>query len=153
MFSEKVKNRHAKNGFTIIELLLSISIIVILSGILIPVSRSFQLLNDLDVAVNTVVQTLRRAQILSQSMDGDNSWGVYIQSGDITLFQGISYVSRDSSFDEVFHLASVITVSGLAEIIFDKFSGTTQTVGTLVLTSANNEVREIVINEKGSIDF
>ena len=56
------------------------------------------------------------------------------------------------AFDETFSSPSV-TVSGLQEVVFSKFLGTPQTTGTLVLTSANNEVREIVINGKGRIDY
>ncbi|OGC38607.1 hypothetical protein A2V54_02000 [candidate division WWE3 bacterium RBG_19FT_COMBO_53_11] len=152
MLGLETKNKVTRGGFTILEILLSIAVIGILSGILIPVSRSFQLINDLDVAANTTVQTLRRAQLLSQAMDGDTSWGVRVQSGNITLFKGASYASRDPAFDETFSSPSV-TVSGLQEVVFSKFLGTPQTTGTLVLTSANNEVREIVINGKGRIDY
>lgn len=142
-----------RGGFTILEILLSVAVIGILAGVMIPVSRSFQLINDLDVATNITVQTLRRAQILSQAVAGDSSWGVKVQSGVITLFRGTSHAGRDMDFDESFDLPSVISVSGVPEVVFSKFLGVPQTTGTLTLTSDNNQVREITINEKGSIEY
>lgn len=140
-------------GFTLLEVLLSIAIIGILAGISMPIYQSFQVKNDLDVAVNTIVQTLRRAQLLSQAVDGDSSWGVYMQNGSITLFQGADYSSHDSNFDEVFDVPTSITFSGIQEIVFTKFSGEPQTTGIITLNSSTNETRTITINEKGMVSY
>lgn len=140
-------------GFTLLEILLSIALIALLAGIAAPIYQSFQVRNDLDIAANTVAQTLRRAELLSQAVDGDVSWGVSIQSGSITLFQGVSYAGRNSDFDEIFDMPTSITPSGLQEIVFSRFSGEPQTTGTCTLTSSINEIRTITINEKGTIEY
>lgn len=141
-----------KIGFTLLEVLLVISLIAIVSGIGVPVYQSFQIRNDLSVATNTIAQSLRRAQLLSQAVEGDAMWGVYVSGGSITLFQGADYVTRNISYDEVFDLPTVITPTGLIEIVFDKFTGIPQDAGSLVLTSVNDSTT-ITINEKGIVGY
>lgn len=140
-------------GFTLLEILLSIALIAILAGFSIPVYQSFQVKNDLDVATNIVAQSLRRAQSLSRSQDGDISWGVKIQTGSITLFKGTNYATRDSAFDELFNMPQTITPSGLGEIVFTKFSGDPQSTGNIVLNSTINETKNITINSKGMVNY
>lgn len=140
-------------GFTLLELLLSIAIIAILSGLSVPVYQSFQVKNDLDMAANTIIQSYRRAQVLSQAVDGDTSWGVNAGNNAIIVFKGSSFASRDSNFDEVFDLPSTITPSGLQAIVFTKFSGLPQSSGTLTLSASTNETKTLTVNSKGMVDY
>jgi len=140
-------------GFTLLEILLSIAVISLIAGISIPIYQSFQVRNDLDIATVEIAQSLRRAQILSQAVDGDTSWGVSVQSASITLFKGTSYAARDTAFDELFDVPTSITPSGVSEIVFSKFFGNPQTIGTVTLTSNANETRTITINEKGMVSY
>ena len=143
----------AKKGFTLIELLLAVALISLIAGIGAPVYQVLQVRNDLDVAANTVTQALRRARALSQAVDGDASWGVAIQSGSIALFKGSSFSGRDTSYDEVFDMSQSITPSGVLEIVFAKFSGIPQAIGTIILSVSPNEARTITINEKGTVSY
>lgn len=135
------------------EILLSIAVIAIIAGISVPIYQSFHVRNDLDIATVEMAQTLRRAQILSEAVDGDTSWGLKIQSGSLTLFKGVSYAARDTAFDELFDVPTSITSSGVSEIVFTKFSGLPQTTGTITLTSNVNETRTITINAKGMVSY
>ena len=140
-------------GFTFIEILLVVALIGVTASVSIPVYQSFKTRNDLDVSSVTIAQSLRRAQLLSQASDGDTSWGVNIAVGSITLFKGISFSARDTDFDEVFSMQTSISVSGLQEIVFEKFTGEPVSTGTITLTSINNEERSINTNSKGSITY
>ncbi len=140
-------------GFTLLEMLLSVAILALLAGLGAPIYQSFQVRDDLDIAANTIAGSLRRAQVLSQAVAGDTSWGLSVQSGAITLFRGASYASRSANFDEVFDLPGSIVPSGISEIVYDKFTGEPQVTGTVTLTSNANEIRNITINEKGTITY
>lgn len=137
----------------LIEVLLSVALIAALSLITIPIYQSFQVKNDLELTVNTVSQTLRRAQVLAESVSNDTPWGVFVSSTSITLFQGPSFLSRVTSSDEVFDLPSTISPSGFQEFIFLKFSGESQATGTLILTSSGEDTRSVSVNSKGVVTY
>lgn len=147
-----MQNQANKFGFTLIEVLLSVALLTVLAGFSLPVYRSFQIRNDLDIASNTVVQSLYRAQILSQAVSGDSSWGVYVGIGEIVIFQGDTYVTRDSDWDEVFDVPTSITPSGIASVVFDKLTGLPQSTGSIILDSNTNETKTITINSQGMVE-
>jgi len=152
---KKLKNCFLRsgNGFTLLEVLLSFAVIAMLAAFSIPIYQSFQVKNDFDVTVNSTVQTLRRAQVLSQAVDGDTSWGVKLQSGSMVLFKGVSYASRDATYDEIFDVPTSITASGVTEVVYAKFTGLPVTTGNITLTSVNGDTKNIVINAKGMINY
>jgi prepilin-type N-terminal cleavage/methylation domain-containing protein len=142
-----------KKGFTLLEILLSIACLAIISSISIPVYQSFQNKNNLNIATNTIVQSLRRAQVLSQSAENDTSSGLKIQSGSIVVFSGVSYAARDTGLDEIFDLPVTITPSGIGEIVFSKTFGLPSVTGNIILTFSPSEIKTITINEKGMLTY
>jgi type II secretory pathway pseudopilin PulG len=141
------------SGFTLVEMVLSVAIFTLILGMTLPMLRTFTVRNDLDVATNSVVQSMRRAQTLSYVADGDTSWGIHVTVGSILIYKGVSYAARDQTYDEVTTMPTSITISGLSDVTFTKATGMPQSTGTLTLTSALNENRNITINQKGMVDY
>lgn len=134
-------------------MMLVIALLVAIGGISVPVYQVLQVKNNLDVAAYTVAQTLRRAQVLSQSGTEDSVWGVRVEGGGAILFKGANFAGRDQSFDEVAEISSNIIPSGIQEVTYSKVAGEPQTIGDIVLTTSNNDVKTITINAKGIIEY
>lgn len=147
-----VFNKKDKRGFTMIELIIVIVLMAILSALSAPIYNKFQNTNNVELANIQASQALRRAQILSQASSGDSAWGVYIGNSQITLFKGNTYVTRDTNFDEIYQIVDSIKVSGLNEVVFEKFSGQTQNVGDIIFSINENFNKTITINGKGILE-
>lgn len=142
-----------QQGFTLIEMLLSVSIITLLVGISVPVYATFIGRNDLEVTRQGIVESLRRAQTYARAVEGDSTWGVAVVSGKAVLFKGASYAARDTAFDENITINSSITTSGLSEVVFTKLSGAPSATGTATFTQATtNDSRTVTINAKGMVE-
>lgn len=140
-------------GFTLPEILLSIALLSIIGGMTIPTYRIFFVRNDLDIATMTLAQNLRRAQALSQSLDGDMTWGVRVGVGSILIYKGPSFVLRDPVFDENTSITTTIVPTGINEVNFSKVYGIPSATGTFTFTSQTNEIRNVTINEKGMVEY
>jgi prepilin-type N-terminal cleavage/methylation domain-containing protein len=149
----KIKTKIDTRGFTLPEMLLSVSLLAIIGGMIIPSYHTFLVRNDLDIAVTTLAHNLRQAQSLSQSADGDMTWGVHVGVGSILVYKGVSYIARDSVFDQNTQIPKSIVPTGINEVNFSKVTGLPNATGTFRLTSQANEQRTITINEKGMVDY
>lgn len=141
-----------QRGFTLVEMLLSVSIITLLVGLSVPVYATFVGRNDLDVARQGVVESLRRAQTYARAVEGDSTWGVSILSNRAVVFKGASYAARDTAFDENIIFGGGVS-STAGEVVFAKLSGTPNTVGGITLTqTSTNDTRTVNINAKGTVE-
>lgn len=151
--------RNYKYGFTLLEIILALGLLSIISLVAaLPVFNTFKYKNDLYNTQTSIVNMLKRSRSLSQAMTtSDNinpdKWGVHIELKKAVLFKGASYVARDASKDEIYICPTSVSASGLSEIVFDKFTGDPLSLGTISLTTTNNETRQITINAKGTISY
>ncbi len=140
-------------GFTIVEVLLSVVLLSMIAGMSIPLSRVFLDRNELDQTTITLAQTFRRAQSMAIAQDGDSAWGVKVTSSSILLFKGSSYATRDQLLDESTSIAPSIVFTGLSEVVFQKGSGLPTATGTSTFTSHGDEIRNVTINQKGMVNY
>jgi len=137
-------------GFTIIELILVVSIISILAVVTSSVGSSFLVRNATKNVTQQLISDLRIAQLNSVSGKGDSSWGVKVGSNQLILFKGSSFASRDQSLDEVASIPSSININD-SEVVFQKLVGDSLPT---TITVANNvgESINISVNEAGSVN-
>lgn len=133
------------SGFTLVEVMTSVVVIIIFSTISIGIYKTWQERSSLNAMANNIVGALRRAQFLAKGSAQDSSWGVAINNGQLIIFKGLSFVGRENIYDEKISLANGVYFSGLEEVVFKKFSGEAQNIGTINLTT-NNGQKQIIIS-------
>ncbi len=130
-------------GVTFIELSVTLGIIVILLLISVPVFLFFQRRSELNNSVEEIISTLRSAQNKTLASEGASQYGVYFDSSawphQYTLFKGLSFASRDGSFDKVYNLPTGIEIYGINlsgggnETVFDRLTGNASPDGNVSL--------------------
>jgi len=140
-------------GFTLVEVLLSVVIITMLTGLSLPLYESFVRRNDLDLTTQSIAAMIRRAETYSRGAKSDTAWGVEFQASGVTLFKGTSFSGRDTNYDETVAIPASVTPTGLSELTFTKLTGAPNTTGSLALASTTNTTRTITVNAKGVVDY
>jgi hypothetical protein len=129
-------------AFTLIELILTTAIVLVMGTFSsVFYSRFFQS-SSVDLTVDRVVGTFRKAQIYSMEGRLNDTWAVNYatSSAKLTLFKGKPpFATRDSHYDEVFLLGSNMVVTGWAsDIYFNRMTGTPSATRTITVTGGKN---------------
>jgi prepilin-type N-terminal cleavage/methylation domain-containing protein len=140
-------------GFTIVELLLTVAMIAIITGMAIPLYSISQSKDDLETESSMIAGAVRSARIFSTSGKENSEWGFHVETGKLIIFKGTSYSSRDISFDEELQIGESIVFSGLNDVYFTKLYGIPNTTGSLVLTIPDGSTKNIEINGQGTISY
>jgi type II secretory pathway pseudopilin PulG len=129
----------------LIEILVVIGIIGAVTGVSVPMYYRYMQVSELDNATSVLMQQLGRAKTLAQSGENAAPWGVSVDQGAITLFEGASYAARDSAWDEVYPLPDTITFGGLPEVTFSRVDGVPSVTGEMTLLNITGDQREVEI--------
>ncbi len=154
MLQPKTYNLKSPSGFTLIEILVVIGILVILSSLGLLVSldfyRSYAFNSERDLAV----AALQKARSQSLANINQAAHGVkIISSGKYVIFEGDSY-SAGSSSNLDLPADPSITASGSGEIVFEQISG--RAVGgqkQFILSDPKGRTAQITINPEGGIEW
>jgi len=130
------------SGTTLIELLVTVAVLLILTGMAIPAFNFFRRESDLSNNSEEVINSLRLAQNKTLASEGESQYGVYFDDTtsphQYTLFKGIDFASRDISFDEIHKLSKWVEVyeinlGGGKEVVFNRITGLTNQPGNVSL--------------------
>ena len=161
--SDKLVDWDYKKGFTLIELIIAMSITVIMATFGFLNIISYKNRQDLNSASQEIVAVLRNAQDRSLSQEGGSRWGVHFEnstSGSVfyTLFQGSSYATGIIASQTV--LPSSVqfdspTTGSSANIVFFSITGLPDATLTVKISLISNSTASstIVISSNGKISF
>jgi prepilin-type N-terminal cleavage/methylation domain-containing protein len=145
------------SGFTLVEILFVLAIIVILLTLVVSGFASFKKSEALDLDKQMVVETLEQAKDQTLASYSASQYGVHFTSSSTTLFTGSSY-SAGATGNVVYPLSStddtmsVSLVGGGADVIFNRLVGDTADSGSVVLTSsATHSTRTVTIYKTGLV--
>jgi Tfp pilus assembly protein FimT len=139
-------------GFTLVELLIVIGIIIFLAAILLPIGFNFYQLQILNGTTDQIVWLLRQARTNALSQRNNSDCGLYFEKQQIILYQGENYQTRQIDLDEIYPLAGSVQEEGLEEINFAKGTGLPKQTGQIIL-KLNQGEKIIRINQMGLISY
>lgn len=145
----------AQGGFTLVELLVVISITLVLAVAAVPIYGNLQVSSQLNENSSLIIQTVRQARERSVARLNNSAHGVYITSTSYALYQGSSYATRDSSYDRVTTLDSAVSLSTTLvskEVNFSRGIGMPNNIGTITLTHEAQGTKTITINSFGMVE-
>ena len=154
-------HRSTARGITYIEVMVALSLLMLLGIGIAPVSWSWYRSVIARSGRSTLLVALRHAR--AESLDGDCEGsicqtgaphGLSIQPGRFVIFQGGSYASRDTAYDEVFDSASSLQAASSAattEVVFAALTADVAAPADFVLKDRNERVSTTSIGRLGEI--
>lgn len=146
--------QNIKKGFTLIEILLVLAIMVILASIILPSFGKMRENQVLKSTTSEVISVIDKARSQSLSSVGSSEYGVHFQTDKIVLFKGITYSSSDAENEDIILTipATISTISltgGAVDVYFDRLSGAPSKSGTIVI-SVSSLSKTITISATGT---
>ena len=148
---KSAKASEQDDGFTLIEIIITLAMIAFLVGLSVPFTMDFYRQYRLDGEQTILVSILRSARARSLTSQGGASHGIHVASSQFTLFEGSSYAARNEALDEIFDRSSAVSISAPAELVFSRITGLTASV-SFTLNDAIQQ-KKIYVNTEGTIDY
>lgn len=139
-------------GFTLIEVIIVICIILLLFVIVWPIGANFYRQELSNKAQQQLVWILKQARSNAVNQKNNANFGVKLEPGTAVLFQGNNFNERNQDQDITYSLPSIIKQTGLQEIVFSANTGFVNNPGTVILNSYNSS-KVIEINQLGVLDY
>lgn len=145
-----------KKGFTVLEFLVSMSILVVLATIIFASVSTFRNNKGLQIVAEDILYLLNEGRNNTLSAKDYYSYGVHFEPSEITVFRGATYSSSDLNnktveVDRSVEISNINLVGGGQDVLFQKLTGKTSQSGavTIRLKSDNSKTKTIIIEASG----
>ncbi len=149
-----------KNGFTLLEVLIAISILVIMISIAVTVGRSFSDSVNLDNSAKMVEANIKLAKTRSVNALNDTNYGIHFEDNYIVIYDAENIFTEGDLTNEVIDLpdgikTQSVSFAGGGDLIFNRLTGVTDNFGSLevALIKDSSKKRQIVINKEGQVNY
>jgi len=152
--------RQNQEGFTLIEILIVISVIVILLGLGLVGFRFFERGTELDTTAQHILATIKLTQTKTLASEDASQYGVHFENDKYVLFKGDTY-QEGGADNSVYQIPGRLEIYNIDlsdagdDVIFQRISGYTQQSGEIGLRiiSEPGRIRTIVIQSSGLIEL
>jgi len=138
--------RNYISGFTLLELLVVVSIMSILGASAGIFYARFLTQSNVNLATDQLAGQLRKAQIYAIEDKENTSWGVRYSANKITLF-----ATGNTAFDESFDVSSALSISGFTTLTYAKRTGIPDVTPTITV-SGNGQSKTVGVNGVGVVN-
>lgn len=130
--------RADKRGFTLIEILMALSVMGVILFITFNFFGSFRSKDALEKDEAALVSLIRNARLLSVVSKNALPYGIHLEASKAVLFEGVSYVAggpnqQTVEFNKLVYLQNYNLNQGTPDIVFARLTGNTLNYGTIVL--------------------
>jgi type II secretory pathway pseudopilin PulG len=142
------------SGFSLIELLIIMMILVLISAVTLPKLIDFQREQSLKNTSENIISLLNKAKSDTSSSLNSSNYGVHFETNYMVYFIGNNYSSQSSSNERVDFETGVTLLSGVgSNIIFPRLTGDVIGYRTIVikLTALPSHQKTITITKTGSV--
>lgn len=145
-----------QKGFTLVEILLTVAVLVLLVTISGPALTAYLEKRSLDTWALSLQDALRRAQAQAKAGIQDSVYGVHLEADQFILFAGSTYTPDPE--DEVSVLPGTVTLSNItltgggSDVIFDQNTGETDEDGSVTITYTNGGTKTVSVNPLGLVE-
>lgn len=146
-----------RRGFTLLEILISISVLTLISGMALVSFVNSRNVREAVVSGQDIISVLRLAQSKSIGGEDNSAWGVHLEQGQAVLFRGTSYAG--ATFTQNFpvparlEIADITLTGGGSDVIFKRITGRTDQAGSFTarIRSATSVAFSVSIDGSGKI--
>lgn len=145
------KTSTPKEGFTLIEVLIVLGIMVILASLGLVMSMDFYRANLVRNERELVISILQQARNKAMNNINQSPHGVRLEANQYVLFQGQTFAS--STKQTTFNASGAVNhTPTTTEVIFDQLTGRVSDAGDIIM-SYGNQAFTISINNEGRINW
>ncbi|MDO8620447.1 MAG: type II secretion system protein [bacterium] len=137
-------------GFTLIEMLLSLGIVILISFLGVTSLSNFNKDKALLAETENVLALLSKARAYTLSAKEGASYGVHFEERKTVLFTGPTYTAgvatnKEQGLNGEVKISALSLVGGGSEVLFTKLTGGTAQSGTVTLASVRNASQTKVV--------
>lgn len=136
-------------GITLIEVMTTIAILAVISGISVSFFSKLSNAESLDKDVSNILSQLEKAKTQAINSIDNSEYGVKFTSTSVTLFTGKVY-SESASTNFTYNLSSkneIATVSlsgGAMDLYFNRLTGKPSHTGTITVREKSGESEKVI---------
>ena len=136
-------------AFTFLEVVIVIAIVLLVGVTAVWFTTNFFFERQTVLASQVIRSGIVRAGTYAMNGKADRDWGVTVTGGNVIVFAGSTYATRNTAYDEIAPLPGNVTVNDLGEIIFVRPTGTTA-ARTFTVTG-NNRTLTFSLTREGAL--
>jgi Tfp pilus assembly protein FimT len=152
-----VRSNHER-GITTIEILVAVTIVVLIAALVLAAFSDFRSRQTLGAVVEKTLAAFSAAHLDTISSKNDATYGVYLKSGEVIYFQGVTYPGDNDTgnthytFPKVIEIANISLNGGGSTVFYKRLSGATGNYGTFDVRVIGNPGTKttITVNQTGA---
>jgi len=146
----RLKTSGSVEGFTLLETVFGIAIIIMIFSVLTMAFLSFRSSSQLSETHSQIVSILRDARSRTMASVGNTAYGVHFEESKAVLFQGGIYDALSPTNETYLLPASLIissiSLGGPQDVVFQRLNGFASASGTVTVSLRSDSLKASIVD-------